>query len=120
MRVSRSTLHYVPSLPVKHGPVVAAMQRLSRQYPRYGARRIRIFLSREGIDVGSDKCRRLWSDHDLQVPSERSRKRVAGSRPRPLAPAMANSVWSYDFVFDACANGQHIKRARCATLSSQR
>lgn len=30
-----------------------------------------------------------------------------------MAPTMANSVWSYDFVFDACANGQQLK---CLTV----
>lgn len=113
MQVARSSLFYVPELPLKNAPVVNAMHRLSKQYPRYGARRIRIFLRREGIDVCSDRCRRLWADHGLQVPKKRSRKRIASSRPRPFAPAMANSVWSYDFVFDACANGQQIK---CLTV----
>jgi len=27
-----------------------------------------------------------------------------------LPPFAPNSVWAYDFVFDACANGQQIKR----------
>jgi putative transposase len=89
------------------------MQRLSGQYPRYGARRIRVFLAREGIEVGKEKCSRLWAEQGLQVPKKRPRRRVAASRPRPLAPATANSVWSYDFVFDACANGQQIK---CVTV----
>lgn len=48
-----------------------------------------------------------------KVPRKRPRRRVAESRPRPLAPAKENSVWSYDFVFDACANGQQIK---CLTV----
>ena len=26
-----------------------------------------------------------------------------------MAPTTANSVWGYDFVFDACANGQQLK-----------
>ena len=30
-----------------------------------------------------------------------------------MAPTKANSVWSYDFVFDACANGQQLK---CLTV----
>jgi putative transposase len=30
-----------------------------------------------------------------------------------MAPTMANSVWSYDFVFGACANGQQLK---CLTV----
>ncbi len=38
---------------------------------------------------------------------------MAASRPRPLTPIRANQVWSCDFVFDACANGQQIK---CLTL----
>jgi len=38
---------------------------------------------------------------------------VAASRPRPLLPTGPNSVWAYDFVYDACANGQQIK---CLTV----
>ncbi len=34
---------------------------------------------------------------------------MAASRPRPLPPRAANHIWAYDFVFDACANGQQIK-----------
>lgn len=113
MGVARSSLRYVPGLPLKHAPVVAAMRRLSKQYPRYGSRRIRVFLGREGIQAGKEQCSRLWAEQGLQVPRKRPRRRVAGSRPRPQAPATVNSVWSYDFVFDACANGQQIK---CLTV----
>ena len=113
LEVSRSNLNYVPSLPLKNAPVVQAMVRLSGQYPRYGSRRIRVFLGREGIEVGKDRCGRLWAEHGLQVPKKRSRKRIATGRPRPMAPMKANSVWSYDFVFDACANGQQLK---CLTV----
>jgi putative transposase len=113
MQIARSSLRYVPALPLKDAPVVQAMQRLSAQYPRYGSRRIRIFLAREGMEMGRDRCSRLWAEHGLQVPKKRSRKRIATGRPRPLAPRIANAVWSYDFVFDACANGQQLK---CLTV----
>ncbi len=113
MQVARSSLLYIPTLPQKNAPVTRAMHRLSRQYPRYGSRRIRVFLKREGFVVGKEKCSRLWAEQGLQVPRKRPRRKVAASRPRPLAPAKANSVWSYDFVFDACANGQQIK---CLTV----
>jgi putative transposase len=106
-------LKYVPTLPVKQASIVSAMQRLSAQYPRYGVRRIRVFLAREGFEIGKDVCQRLWAAHGLQVPKKRPRRRLATARPRPLAPAMANAVWSYDFVFDACANGQQLK---CLTV----
>jgi putative transposase len=32
---------------------------------------------------------------------------------RPTPPTGANHVWCYDFVFDGCANGQHLK---CLTV----
>ncbi len=113
LQIARSSLTYVPTLPQKHAPVISAMRRLSGQYPRYGSRRIRVFLAREGLEVGKDVCQRLWAQHGLQVPKKRPRRRIAGSRPRPLAPEAVNSVWSYDFVYDACANGQQLK---CLTV----
>jgi putative transposase len=113
MQVSRSTLKYVPTLPMKNAPVVTAMRKLSGQYPRYGYRRVNVFLEREGTVIGDDKCSRLWAENGLQVPRKRPRRRIATSRPRPFAPARPNSVWSYDFVFDACANGQQVK---CLTV----
>lgn len=115
LHVARSSLYYVPTLPQKNAPITHAMRRLSGQYPRYGSRRMRVFLKREGIHVGKEKCSRLWAEQGLQVPKKRRRRRVATSRPRPLALALAaaNSVWSYDFVFDACANGQPLK---CLTV----
>ena len=113
MQVSRSTLKYIPTLPMKNAPVVNAMRKLSGQYPRYGYRRVNVFLERDGIVIGDDKCSRLWAETGLQVPRKRPRRRIATSRPRPFAPARPNSVWSYDFVFDACANGQQVK---CLTV----
>jgi putative transposase len=36
------------------------MRALSAQYPRYGYRRIRIFLARDGHTMSSDRAHRLW------------------------------------------------------------
>lgn len=63
--------------------------------------------------MSMSRAQRLWALAGLQVPRKRPRRRVAASRPRPMTPSRANQVWSYDFVFDACANGQQIK---CLTL----
>lgn len=63
--------------------------------------------------MSADRTYRLWRKAGLQVPRKRPRRRVAASRPRPQAPTMANQVWAYDFVFDACANGQQLK---CLTV----
>lgn len=112
LNISRTSLYYSHKMPVKDAPVIAAMKVLSGTYPRFGSRRIRIFLQRDGIHLGRERCGRLWAKAGLQVPRKRRRKR-AGTTLRPLAPTARNSVWSYDFVYDACANGQKLK---CLTV----
>ena len=107
--VARSALNYVSTLEVKDAPAIEAMKRLSGMYPRYGYRRIRIFLGREGHAMSPSRAERLWRKAKLQLPAKRRRKRISSSRPRPLPPRAANHVWAYDFVFDACANGQKLK-----------
>jgi putative transposase len=52
----------------------------------------------------------------LQLPRKRPRKRVAATRLRPQAPCGPNQVWSYDFLFDHCANGQQLK---CLTVTDE-
>jgi putative transposase len=99
--------------PTKDAAALAAMRRLSGQYPRYGYRRIRIFLRREGLPMGINRARRLWRQAGLGLPRQRPRRRLAASRPRPLPSRAANHVWAYDFVFDSCANGQQLK---CLTV----
>ena len=111
--VARSALDYRSVRKERDTPVIEAMKRLARQYPRYGYRRIRIFLKREGHAMSWERAHRLWKAASLQLPQRRPRRRVAGSRPRPLPPSGPNSVWAYDFVFDGCANGQQIK---CLTV----
>ena len=41
-----------PRLPAKDRPVIKAIKQLSSQYPRYGYRRIRIFLKRQRHQLG--------------------------------------------------------------------
>lgn len=111
--VARSMLAYTPVRAVKDAPVMDAMRVLSAQYPRYGYRRIHIFLEREGHVMGSERAHRLWKAAGLQLPRRRPRRRAASGRPRPLPPQAPNHVWAYDFVFDACADGRQIK---CLTV----
>lgn len=89
------------------------MHELARLYPRYGYRRIRIFLARAGFKMSNQRAHRLWREAGLQVPKKRPRRVVSASRPKTQAATEANQVWAYDFVFDACANGQQLK---CLTV----
>lgn len=98
---------------MRDAPVLAAMSILSAQYPRYGYRRIHIFLERQGYLMSMDRAWRLWKLGRLQVPRKRPRRRLSVHRPRPVPAVNARHVWAYDFVFDACANGQQLK---CLTV----
>ena len=113
LQVARSTIRYESALAKRDAPVVAAMRELSAQYPRFGYRRIQVFLARRGHVMSADRAYRIWKSAGLQVPRRRPRRRVATGRPRPLPAKGANQVWAYDFVFDACANGQQLK---CLTV----
>jgi putative transposase len=113
LSVARSTLHYQSRLIKRDTPVVAAMHELAAQYPRYGYRRILVFLERRGHVMSADRALRLWRRCGLQVPRRRPRRRIASGRPRPLPATGAGYLWACDFVFDACANGQQLK---CLTV----
>ena len=95
--VARSALDYQSQKVTRDAPVIERMKALAAQYPRFGYRRIGIFLGRDGYEMSLRPTYRLWQGAGLQVPRRRPRKRVASSRPRPQAPTAPNLVWSYDF-----------------------
>lgn len=113
LKVARSTIDYESKLEKRDEPIVAAMRELSAKYPRYGYRRIQVLLERMELTMSCSRTHRIWRRAKLQVPRRRPRRRIASHRPRPLAATGANQVWAYDFVFDACANGQVLK---CLTV----
>ncbi len=113
LQVARSTVGYESALAKRDAPVIEAMRGLAAQYPRFGYRRIQVFLARRGLTMSADRAYRIWKKAGLQVPRRRPRRRVATGRPRPLPATGANQVWAYDFVFDRSANGQQLK---CLTV----
>jgi putative transposase len=113
IELPRSILKYRSLRVARDAPALDAMRRIAATYPRYGYRRVRIFLRREGHAMGPERAYRLWRSAGLQLPRRRPRRRVATSRPRPLPASGPNQVWAYDFVHDACANGQKLK---CLTV----
>jgi putative transposase len=111
--VARSTVGYESKLAQRDAPAVAVMKELASHYPRYGYRRIQVFMGRRGQAMSPDRTHRLWRLHRLQVPVKKPRRRVSSGRPRPLPATAMGHVWAYDFVFDRCANGQQLK---CLTV----
>jgi len=113
MSVARSALRYESRLVKRDAPTIVVMRELAAQYPRYGYRRIQVFLERQGHRMSADRAHRLWRQCKLQVPRKRPRRRIASGRPRPLPATGAGYLWAYDFVFDTYANGQQLK---CLTI----
>lgn len=111
--VPRSTLGYKSKMDERDEKLLERMQVLSRRYPRWGYRRIRELLVREGKTMTRKKAHRLWKKAGLQVLPRRRRRRGTKRDPRTLVVNGPNQVWAYDFVFDSCMNGQRLK---CLTI----
>ena len=79
------------------------------QYPRYVARRLRIFLSRDRIAFGRDRTAWIWAATGLLAPAKKPKKRYRSHNRRSFVAAAPNDIWAYDFVSDGCANGDLLK-----------
>ena len=77
---------------------------------RYGYRKIRVLLNREGWAVGKKLVYRLYREEGLMLRHKpRRQRRVAAARRERLQPAAANQVWSLDFVADQLADGRRFR-----------
>jgi putative transposase len=110
--VPRSSQRYVGAEREREEELLLRIRALARENPRYGYRRIRALLKREGRAVNLKRVHRLWRREGLKVPQvQRKRRRLGGSengctRHRAERP---NHVWSYDFVMDQTAEGKRLK-----------
>lgn len=83
---------------------------LAQKHPRYGYRRVLALVRRGGLKVNHKRVQRLWQKAKLQLTRKPQRKRAKASvAANPLAATHPNHVWTYDFVFDRCVNGQKLK-----------
>jgi putative transposase len=90
--------------------VVEHLRLIARKHPRYGYRRAHALVCRDVPGVNVKRVHRLWRQERLSVPRRRPRKqRLDRKVPRAIEAARPNHVWTYDFVHDACANGQRLK-----------
>ena len=55
LQVARSTVGYESALAKRDAPVIEAMRELAAQYPRFGYRRIQVFLARRGLTMSADR-----------------------------------------------------------------
>ena len=101
LRQHRSTQRKVPQGRADEERLVADMIELTRQYGRYGYRRIAALLREAGWEVNDKRVERLWRREGLKVPMKQPKKGRLwlndGSCIR-LRAEHRNHVWSYDFV----------------------
>ncbi len=77
---------------------------------RYGYRKIRVLLLREGYQVSKNRLYRLYREEGLSLRYRPNRKRRAQmSRPARAKSTAANQAWSLDFVADQLSNGQRFR-----------
>ncbi len=77
---------------------------------RYGYRKIRVLLNREGWQVGKYLVERIYREEGLTLRQRRKRRRrVAEHRRERFHPTGPNQVWSMDFVADQLADGSRFR-----------
>jgi putative transposase len=92
------------------GALLEQLKAIAGAHPRYGYRRACALLRRDGDEINHKRVHRVWQEAKLSLPLRRPRKRRVGVSAITCAQALRpNHVWTYDFVFDRCANGQQIK-----------
>jgi putative transposase len=89
-----------------HGRIV----RLSQEHPRYGYRRVRALLRREGHEINAKLVQRVRRQEGLPVcRKQRKLRRLGLSTAQRQRADHANQVWSWDFVEDQTQNGTRFR-----------
>ena len=77
---------------------------------RYGYRKIRVLLQREGFELNKKVVYRLCREEGLSLRYRASRRRRAqATRPARAPVTTPNLVWSLDFVCDQLSQGQRFR-----------
>ena len=105
------TYRYQPIRPHdRHARLIERLEALSWKHPRYGYRRIRALLRREGWTVSKKQVQRLRRLVGLKVKPPRKRRRRQGVSTGWVQRAThRHQVWSWDFIHDRTDNGGTLK-----------
>jgi putative transposase len=101
-----SQSHVKTPEPVEDPALVLRIRELAFKHKRYGYRKIRVLLLREGIQVSEKRLRKIWRQERLQVKKRIKRKRKPGVvKLIPEKAVSPNHVWTVDFVHDRLSRG---------------
>ena len=85
------------------------LRELAAERRRFGWRRLKLLLEREGIRMNHKKLRRLYAEERLQVRRRGGRKRALGTRAPMALPQGSNQRWSLDFAADTLTDGRRFR-----------
>jgi putative transposase len=108
LQLARSSFWYAPRVRDERA-LIGRLKELAFARVRFGYRRLRIMLNREGWNVSMRRVFRLYRAEGLAVRSKIRRKRASQIRV-PLATATGpNQRWSMDFVTERLDNGRYFR-----------
>jgi putative transposase len=113
LNIGGSSLRYKTRSKEQESAVIAKLRALSAANPRFGYRFVAAILRRDGMVINNKRVYRLWRKAGLARRRKPAFKRRHGGQHRWMSAIAPNGIWAYDFVFDACANGQKLK---CLTV----
>ena len=102
--VARSSRRYEPRRP-EPPELRDRLGALASERPRFGYRRLKILLDREGFPVNHKRGYRLYTLTGLKLCGKRSKRRCGERRGPTLLAQEINDRWSMDFVSDRLADG---------------
>jgi putative transposase len=108
-RLARSTKRYRSSKDPQTA-LRGRIREIARARVRYGYRKIRVLLNREGWKVGKKRVYRLYREEGLTLRQKpRRRRQVSAHQRERRKPQAPNEVWSLDFVADQLVDGRRFR-----------
>ncbi len=108
----RSSQRYVGQPKDEDARLTKMILELVRQRPRFGYRRIAVFLRRAGEVINDKRMYRLWKAAGLKVLRKHRKRRAIGDKKNAchIVPArFMNDVWTWDFVQSSTVDGRTIR-----------
>src|SRR5712692_7100501 len=108
-RMAVSTFRY-ESMQEPRTALRLRIREIAQTRVRYGYRKIRVLLNREGWKVGKKRVYRLYREEGLTLRQRpRRRRQVAAHQRERRKPRAPNEVWSLDFVADQLVDGRRFR-----------
>jgi putative transposase len=86
------------------------MREIAQTRVRYGYRKIRVLVNREGWKVGKKLVYRLYREEGLSLRQKaRRHRRASQQRQERVRPTAPDQVWSLDFVADQLSDGRRFR-----------